>query len=263
MTAQTTRTTAGAAAPADSFRAQNGEDRWLDRHFAGKRGGFFVDVGAYDGVNLSNSFHFEQLGWTGVLVEPDPDNAARCRDSRPGSRTFQCAVVDSPDITEITFHQVTDAGVFSTTNLSDDHARRLANMGRSARSFQVAARTLDSILSEVDAPPIDFVSIDVEGAEMDVLNGFDIQRWKPEIVVVESNSKKRLPAIRDYFLAHGYAYRHSIDVNDFYQRIPAGPAVARVIDALRYARHRINRRAARLAHNLRRAWNKHKRNKAR
>jgi hypothetical protein len=88
----------------DTFRAQNGEDLWLDAYFGHKRQGYFTDIGAFDGVNLSNSYHFEQIGWTGILAEPDPDNAARCRASRPGSTTFQCAVVGSPNIREITFH---------------------------------------------------------------------------------------------------------------------------------------------------------------
>src|SRR4029077_1746907 len=66
---------AACAAMTESYRSQNGEDRWLEAHFGGKRSGFFVEVGAYDGVNLSNTYHFEQTGWTGVLVEPDPEMA--------------------------------------------------------------------------------------------------------------------------------------------------------------------------------------------
>jgi hypothetical protein len=88
----------------DSYRSQNGEDRWLDAHFGAKRAGFFVEVGAYDGVNLSNTYHFEQCGWTGVLVEPDPDMAERCRRDRPRSVTFQCAAGDSAS--EISFFKV-------------------------------------------------------------------------------------------------------------------------------------------------------------
>lgn len=239
----------------DTFRAQNCEDRWLNAFFKHKQNGFFVDVGAYDGVNLSNSYHFEQIGWTGVLVEPDPHQAALCRASRPRSHTYQCAAVGSTELKEITYTKVT-SGVYSTTMLTDDHAARIANMGLTSTSIQVPAQTLDSMLEEAHAPELDFVSIDVEGAEMDVLHGFDIRRWKPRIVVIESNSKVRLPAIRDYFVRHGYAYRHSIDVNDFYQRIDAGPVSVRMIDMLLYALHRVDRRMARLAHNFHRAWNK-------
>jgi FkbM family methyltransferase len=239
-----------------SFRAQNGEDRWLDTYFQGKREGYFVEVGAYDGVALSNTYHFEQIGWHGVLVEPDPDNAANCMLKRPGSRTFQCAAVATPEIREISFHKVANGGVFSTTSLTDGHAKRIANIGLAAEPMRVPARTLDSMLAEAGASRVDFVSIDVEGGELDVLAGFDIRRWQPRIVVVESNTKTRLPAIRRYFLRNGYAYLHSIDVNDFYERTEGPASVTALLDGFRYGLFRVRRRIRRIAHNLRRAWNK-------
>ncbi len=239
-----------------SFRAQNGEDRWLDAYFHGKRDGYFVEVGAYNGVDLSNSYHFEQIGWHGVLVEPDPDNAANCRITRPGARTFQCAAVATPEITEISFHKVANGGVFSTTNLTDGHAKRIANIGLATEPIRVPARTLDSMLTEAGTSRVDFVSIDVEGGELDVLSGFDIRRWQPQIVVVESNTKTRQPAIRHYFLRHRYAYLHSIDVNDFYERTERSAPVTALLDGFRYGLFRVRRRIARISHNLRRAWNK-------
>lgn len=240
----------------DTFRAQNGEDRWLDEYFGHKRSGFFVEVGAYDGVNLSNTYHFEQLGWNGLLVEPDPERAARCRASRPGSRTFECAAVGSPEVCEITFFQVEGGEVFSTTSLSDDHARRIAGMGLAPEPMRVAARTLDSMLEESGAQGVDFVSIDVEGGEAEVLRGFDIMRWRPAVVLVESNAKFRQPQVRDYFVGHGYAYRCSIDVNDFYVRADGSALPPALVDALRYAARRVRRRFARIGQNLRRSWNK-------
>ena len=240
----------------DTFRAQNGEDRWLDNFFGHKRTGFFVEVGAFDGINLSNSYHFEQIGWTGVLIEPDPDKAALCRSSRPGSKTYQCAAAGSPEISEVKFFRVEAGEVYSTTKLTGDHARRIDKMGLASMPMSVPARTLDTILQEVGAPAIDFVSIDVEGAEMEVLRGFDIRRWKPAIVVIESNSKLRLPEVRDYFTSRGYAFRCSIDVNDFYLRVDSAPVPAWAIDAVYYAWRRVNRRISRLAHNIRRSWNK-------
>lgn len=246
----------GTPEPTDTFRAQNGEDRWLDNFFTHKRSGFFVDVGAYDGVHLSNSYHFEQIGWTGLLVEPDPARAEHCLIARPRSHTFHCAAVDSPDVREVTFHQVDAAGVFSTTNLTTEHANRLSNMGHVFKPMTVPARTVDSMLEEIGAHCIDFVSIDVEGAELSVLKGFDLRRWSPSIVVIESNTKSRSPEIRDYFVRNGYGYWHSIDVNDFYRRLDRKPAWVCLVDRTRYARHRFQRRLLRIATNLRRSWSK-------
>ena len=60
--------------------------------------GFYVEVGAYDGKVISNTYYFEQLGWTGALVEPHPEKAAACRVNRPRSRVFECAAVSSPEL---------------------------------------------------------------------------------------------------------------------------------------------------------------------
>jgi FkbM family methyltransferase len=240
---------------ADSYRSQNGEDRWLDAHFGARRSGFFVEVGAYDGVHLSNTYHFEQSGWTGVLVEPDPQMADRCRRERPRSRTFQCAAGDRAG--EISFYKVAGGEAYSTTSLSAAHRERLNRMGLAWREVRVAVRTLDSILEEAHAPDVDFVSIDVEGGELAVLRGFDIRRWKPAVVLVETNAARRHPEIRRYFVANGYAYRHSIDVNDFYLPAESGGMAASVLDAANYLKHRAVRRIARTRQLALRAWRKH------
>jgi len=241
----------------DSYQAQNGEDRWLEKYFKGKRDGIFVEVGAYDGVHLSNTFHFEQIGWSGILIEPDPDKAVQCRRARPGATTFQCAVVGPEHDGEIVFHQVAGGEVYSTTTPTTGHRRRLDGLGLGWREVRVAARTLDSILVEVMPARIDFVSIDVEGGEMAVLRGFDIRRWQPAVVIVETNTRMRDPAVRDYFVKNGYAYFVSIDVNDFYVPVAAGAGAARAIDGTRYLLHRAQRRLKRTGQLLHRAWRKH------
>jgi len=74
------------------FYAQYGEDVILARIFAGRAKGVAVEVGAFDGVNASNSYHFERKGWDCVLVEPNPDLAGLIRQSRPRAQLFECAV---------------------------------------------------------------------------------------------------------------------------------------------------------------------------
>jgi FkbM family methyltransferase len=221
------------------FQSQHGEDVWLERYFKGKKRGFFVDVGAYDGVVISNSYFFEQVGWEGVLVEPHPDKAAACRSNRPKSLTFECAVVASADVKSVELLDVPDGEVYSTVVPTAFNLDRLREFGLDSRKILVTSRTLDSILEEARAPAIDFVSIDVEGAELDVLRGFDLTRWKPRLVLVESPTP-RLEPIREYFVQRGYAYLRSIDVNDIYEALPASlpgrdsPMLASVIDGARY-----------------------------
>jgi len=249
---------AGIQAPGSgSYRAQNGEDRWLEAYFGAKGSGFFVDVGAYDGMNLSNTYHFEQSGWTGILVEPDPVMAQRCRQCRPRSMIYQCAIAGPESKGETAFFQVAAGEAYSTTSLTPAHRQRLNHLGLQWREVRVPVRTLDSILEESAPPAIDFVSIDVEGGELAVLRGFDIGRWKPAVVIVESNATTRDAEVRRYFVANGYAYHHSIDVNDFYLPVRGGATAARLMDGAHYLQHRIVRRLTRLGYLARRAWQKH------
>jgi len=125
-----------------------------------KRDGFYVDVGAYDGIVISNSYYFEQIGWAGVLVEPNPTKAALCRKNRPHSRVFECAAVSSRATTEVELHDVPGGEVYSSMVA-------LKTYGLSSRRISVPARTLDTILEEVNPPH--FVSIDVEGSEIEEL----------------------------------------------------------------------------------------------
>lgn len=222
------------------YQSQHGEDVWLARYFGGKTTGFFVEVGAYDGIVLSNSYYFERLGWTGVLVEPHPGKAAACRANRPGSRVCECAAVSSADITSIELLDVLGGEVYSTTVESDYNLKRLRDYGLASHKIVVSGRTLDSILDEARPPAIDFVSIDVEGAEIEVLRGFDIARWRPRLVMVESPAR-RTDDVRSYFVSHGYAYLRSININDIYEALPVALSlrekwiVAAAIDCARYA----------------------------
>jgi FkbM family methyltransferase len=223
------------------YQAQHGEDRWLEAFFNGKRDGFFVEVGAYDGIVLSNSYYFETIGWRGVLVEPDPDKAAMCRSNRAHSKVFECAAVASPAVKEVLFHAVENGQVYSTINMTDEHRRRLGEYGLVFKETRVAAQTLDSILAEAaGAHAIDFVTIDVEEGEMEVLRGFDIQRWRPGVVMVETNSRFRSHEIRRYFVERGYIFHYSIGINDVYVPFRYQPMAA-VVDTASYLLHRASK----------------------
>jgi FkbM family methyltransferase len=238
-----------------SYQAQHGEDRWLEAFFKGRTSGFFVEVGAYDGIVLSNTYFFETVGWIGVLVEPDPIKAARCRETRPKSRVFECAAVASGSPPEVTFYRVDRGQVYSTINMTEEHRRRLARDGLAFHETRVRAMTLDAILESAGATEVDFVTIDVEEGEFDVLNGFDILRWRPKAVMIETNARFRKPEIRNYFVKHGYVFRDSVGVNDIYVPFGRHLPLTAIVDGASYVfRHplrkiqgRLNRMTARQA----------------
>ncbi len=233
-----------------SYKAQFGEDRFLDEYFAHKRDGVFVEVGAYDGVEMSNSYFFEQRGWTGLLVEADPDVAARCRAARPRSVVVNCAVVAPGTSPTVTF-QISEEHK-SLSSLSFDRSRREAletiTGAVRLREVSVPARTLDDVLAQhAPAAPIDFVTIDVEGHEWDVLRGFTIARWRPEVVILERNSLLPDARIVRYMFGHGYAYLRTRGVNDWFVRRD-GSLVRRVPNLVRFAATLYVRRPLRVAY---------------
>src|SRR5438477_10753923 len=96
------------------FKAQNGEDIILIQDFADKKSGFCVEVGAYDGVDISNTFVFEKLGWKCLLVEADPEMAEVCRHNRPAATVVNCAVVSPGSPSTIRFQVSEDVKAMSS-----------------------------------------------------------------------------------------------------------------------------------------------------
>ena len=139
--------------------------------------GFFVDIGANDPKALSQTWFLEKMGWRGILIEPLSEKHEALVRERPHSQVYQVAV-SAPDKTGEADFFVSDMMSSLEKNINDADV-----------TYQTTTRvkvvTLDSILEEIQPPRIDFVSIDTEGTELDVLRGFDLNKWKPSLILVE------------------------------------------------------------------------------
>ena len=157
----------------NNFRSQYGEDRILARIFAGILKGTCVEVGAHNGVDLSNTYYFEQLGWRCILVEPNPVMWTVIRDARRAV-LFECAASgrESRAILHVGVGDGND--VYSTLDASS--VERIKQQGAQVSDVPVRTRRLDDMLEECRVEHLEFVSIDVEGHELDVLEGFDLNR---------------------------------------------------------------------------------------
>jgi FkbM family methyltransferase len=160
--------------------AQNGEDVVLARLFAGRTTGRYVDVGASDPVKDSVTKHFYDLGWRGINIEPIPAAAAALRTARPEDVTLQVAL--GAQAGDIELHLVTDKEGWSTT---DDTLAESYRGDLRMEEVPVRMRTLADVLTEYPGP-VDFLKIDVEGAEEAVLRGADWTAHRPRVVVVEA-----------------------------------------------------------------------------
>lgn len=147
-------------------------------HDLNRRGGFFVEAGANDGLFQSNTALLEQLwGWDGILVEPSPSACETCRAQRRAP-VYNCALVSAD------FDGATLGGDFDGFPMASVGGTRL---GRDV-AIEVPARTLQSILDERRVSHVDFVSLDVEGYEMEILRGCDFGRITIGALLIELSS---------------------------------------------------------------------------
>lgn len=184
------------------------EDKLKEEFFAGTATGFFVDVGANDPKNGSQSWIFEQKGWRGVLVEPQPRLAQKLKEQRPRAAVFACACSSPQNAGKTLQFQV--SGIHSSLDLNFF----VAGM-RKEEIIDVPVRTLDDMLEEANAPtPIDFLSIDVESHEIEALNGTTLTRWRPQLILIEDLAFNT--RLHSYLRARGYKWIRRTGLNGWY-----------------------------------------------
>ncbi|MCW1382687.1 FkbM family methyltransferase [Novosphingobium sp. KCTC 2891] len=211
-----TTTTQAAESSAFNHYAQYGEDRILRRIFGPQYRGTCVEVGAFDGRSGSNTLAFEEVGWTTVLVEPNPALAARIRAERPAAQLYECAV--GARAGEVVLAIPVGSETLASVSDNPEQISRMNGARGGVRNVTVPQRTIDDVLSAAGVSKIDFMTIDVEGYEMDALRGFDIARWKPRIVILEDNSSGTSVEIPTWMKQHGYLRFRSSGCNDWYCR---------------------------------------------
>lgn len=167
--------------------------RLAERPISGGRG-VYVEAGALDGVAWSNTLRLERLGWRGLLIEPSPPAFAACRRNRAADNIFEnCALVGDPAV-------LTVRGDFDGAPMSSIEGSRRGK----AAEVEVPARTLQALFDLHGLTAVDFVSLDVEGSELDALGGIDFSRCRPRALLVEVYERDRA-AIEALLARHGYA----------------------------------------------------------
>ncbi len=176
-----------------------------------KRNGFFVEAGANDGINQSNTYYLEKLlGWKGLLVEPLPELADKCRRTRKGSHIENAALVrqnyphSTVKLRRANLMSMVDDGTICKTEIEHHlkHAE-LLQQRNSNEIVTVPARSLSSILSEHHLERIDFFSLDVEGYEHEVLSGIDFDAVLIDRMLIETRSSNEA-TIREFLARKGY-----------------------------------------------------------
>lgn len=189
----------------------------------GRRGGYFIDSGASDGITGSNSWRLEHYhGWRGICVEPNPVFFAELRRNRSAFCVNCCLYTREGPVTFV------EAGVLG--GIAAHHSDALVAQARrmnvlatepdgSPRIVQRPARTIGSILDEHRAPPvIDYWSLDTEGSELTILESFPFDRYSVRLITVEHNFQPVREEIRAFLESHGFVRLMALHIDDLYAR---------------------------------------------
>jgi FkbM family methyltransferase len=196
--------------------SQNLEDYHLSLAFAGQTTGTYVDIGAGHPIADNVSFWFYERGWQGIVVEPQRELAALYERLRPRDIVVRGLV--GRECGEIDFHVVDRLHGLSTTR--EDVAQKAVTFGANYRTVRTPVTTLAQLCGSHDLGSVDFLKIDVEGAEADVLFGGDWKRFRPKVIVAESvtpmASEPSWQAWEPFLIAQGYRFVLFDTLNRFY-----------------------------------------------
>jgi len=177
--------------------SQNGEEPVILAHFQGRRG-TFLDIGAYTGVELSNTRALAELGWKGVMVEPSPDVFKRLQSNYEGfSNVYLYNLAIASFNGSIEFFDNPNA--IATT--IEGETKRWA--GEQFNKIVVPCQRIDTFLEGLLYKTFDFVSIDIEGGDLDLIKQIDFNKLKTNMVCVEWNSRDQ-ELYNNVMLPQGY-----------------------------------------------------------
>jgi FkbM family methyltransferase len=198
--------------------AQFLQDMWVAYELGAKRDGFFVEFGAADGVHASNSLYLERdLGWSGIVAEPARIWQPRLQANRKCFVDERCVWVRSGE--ELVFNQPAIAlhSTIDSYSNSDMHGDTRVEGER----YPVQTVSLMDLLAHWKAPRrIDYLSIDTEGSELDILQAFDFSAYEIGLISVEHNYTDKRGDLFDLLVANGFRRKFDklSNVDDWYVR---------------------------------------------
>lgn len=191
--------------------AQLKQDLEVVDYYHEKKDGYFVDIGAHDGRTLSNTYLLERYyQWKGICVEPLPDKFRHLKRIRRNSHCINQAIFSVSGLS-LPFAR---SGLFSgLVDYIDCHLQH-----KQMPTFQVTTITLDEVLHQVQAPhQIDYLSIDTEGSELEVLKSINFSDYRFGIIHVEHNFiEPRRSQMRTLLESVGYHYQRENQWDDVY-----------------------------------------------
>jgi len=170
-----------------TYTSQDGQDKFVLEHLNEMRNGYFVDIGAHDGITFSNTHVLEKnFGWKGLLIEANPAIIDSLRHERKSIIAHETLWSTS---CEMEFKSI-EGGTLSGLSNTLTHKKALT---RPNKPYFVMTKTLDQVLDQYECPNhINYMSIDIEGAEYDVLSTFSFSRTFDVISIEHLKNKEEI-----------------------------------------------------------------------
>lgn len=193
------------------YNSQDHQDKYLEENvFKGYKHGVFVDVGAHDGVTINNTLYFEKYNdWTGINIEPIKEVYDKLVINRPTSININCAVCNSDGETEFLCNKGYTEMISGIKDTFDPrHIQRLEReniqMGSFTETITVNTKRLETIFDEHDITRIEYLSVDVEGAEFEVIRSINFDKVFIDVIGFENNYDDTSGPIIKYLEDKGY-----------------------------------------------------------
>jgi FkbM family methyltransferase len=202
------------------FYSQDNQDKYLENVvFKGYKNGFYMDVGAHDGVSINNTLYFEKNNnWTGINIEPIKKVFDSLVSNRPNNINLNCAVCNTDGETEFlcnTGYTEMISGIKDT--FDSRHLQRLQyenkQMGSTTEVIKVNTKKIETICEENNISHINYLSIDVEGGEFEVIKSINFDKVFIDVIGFENNYNDSSIPIIQYLQYKNFVFIHnSIDI---------------------------------------------------
>lgn len=205
------------------YYSQYKQDQILNEQiFKNKKNGFFVDIGAHDGISYNNSYFFEsELDWNGICIEPNPLVFEKLKQNRK-AKCLNVGILSKSEILE--FCKLSGYTEMLSGFLDfyhPDHKRRIENElkihGGSKEIIKVQCLPFSELVELHDVKKIDLLSIDVEGSEESIVRSIDFERVEIDIIICENNYNET--GISDFLKTKGFEHKGKIKIDDLFVRI--------------------------------------------
>jgi FkbM family methyltransferase len=203
-----------------------GQDKYLNEEvFKNKKGGVFVDIGAYDGVSLSNTYFFEkEMGWSGVCIEPNPKAFQKLKKARSSICVNGC-ISDSKEPARFLLLGKDGSEIEMLSGLLTKYDPR--HLGRIKRESElgedpkaevitVPCFLLQDILKKQGISKVDYLSLDTEGGELEILKTIDFSAIDIDIIDVENNYGN--PAFKTFLESKGFVLIKKLEQDEIYKK---------------------------------------------